>query len=207
MQDVSHNNLVISAVSWKPQPQSHVSISDGVASDPCSKVTNLSRFFLGILYVLFQILLITANVRSGGTMQGPALLRCALSVRNCHPIVLNRCRCHGHCSCRCLCQCCALHWCSAWTIPCNVPHLMASVPLLSMSVAMLLTLRTTTIALTADITGLLGLLRVLSTPLHIVRTATIALTATALGLPELLSLLIIPLLTHRPQLWEHGCHL
>jgi hypothetical protein len=168
MQDVDHNHFIISAVSRQPKPQSHVSISVGLATDASSEVTNHPLFSLGILRVPFELSPISANARSCGTIQLLSLLRWALSVRNCHPIVLNRCRCHCcgcgcscrcwcRCGCRCLCRCSAHHRCSAWTIPCNVPHLMASVAFLSTPAAMLLTLRTTTIPLSAMTTGHLGL--------------------------------------------------
>ena len=64
MQDVSHSNLMISAVSWQPKPQLHISISDGLACDPFSNVTNLPLFPLGILCVPFELSPISANVRS-----------------------------------------------------------------------------------------------------------------------------------------------
>jgi len=175
---------MISAISRQPKPQSHISISDGLACDPFCKVVNFLLISFGILCVPFELSPISANVRSCGTIQVPALLLRG-SASDCHPIVLNWCRrhrrCRCHCRCRCLCRCSTLHRCSAWTIPCNVPHLMVSVALLSIppfgaAIRMLLIFRTATIALTATITGLPGLPRVLW----------------------------IPLLT---LLWVHGCHL
>jgi hypothetical protein len=68
MQDVAHNNLMVSAISWQLKPQSHVSISVGLAYDPSNKVKNLPLFSLGILWVPFDHLPISANVSSHGTI-------------------------------------------------------------------------------------------------------------------------------------------
>jgi len=181
MQDISHNNLMILAISWQPKPQSHISISDGLACDPSSGVGDFPHISFGVLRVPYELLPISANVRGGGTIQVPALRRWAFSRRNFHPIVLNWCRCR---LCRCLCRCSTLHRCSAWTIPCNVPHLMASVAFLSIPP-----------------------IGAATCMLLLVRTATIALTDTITGVPGHPSLLWIPLFALRPQLWEHGCHL
>jgi len=97
-----------------------------------------------------------------------ALLRLALTIHNWYLIRCNWC-CLYHC-CRCCCWCCAFRWCSALTIACNVPHLMASVALLGIPpigavTCMLLTFQTPTITLTATITEHLGLLSLLWIPL------------------------------------------
>jgi len=93
-------------------------------------------------------------------------------------VVLNRC-------CCCLrdfsCPCClrALHRCGAWTLLCNLPHLMASVAFLSIvrnPSMMLLPSRTTTNAHCMTITGLPGL-------------------------PTL-----SPFIAFYRHLWKHGCH-
>jgi hypothetical protein len=144
----------------------NISGPDGLAQYPSRKVMNLQSISLIIRHVPFEYSPISANVRSGATIQLPALLQWALSISNWHPIVLNRCRCRRY-GCGCLCQCCGrcicrcstIHRRSAWTIPCNAPHLMASVALQSMHpigpvTCMHLILRTTAIALTIDITEL-----------------------------------------------------
>jgi hypothetical protein len=61
----------------------------GLARFPASNVTNLLLFSLRILRVPFEPLSISANVRGGGTIKVPAILRWAVSIRNWHRIVLN----------------------------------------------------------------------------------------------------------------------
>jgi len=140
---------------------------DGFTSYTSRIMTHLLLDSLGILCLLFELSALSTNVSSGGTIQVLALLRWTLSVRNCHPIVLNG-DCHRW---HCLCLCCTLHRCSAWTIPCNVPHHMACAALLSIPAAtrMHLIFWTAIITLTAAITGLLGHPRVIWIPLLTLR--------------------------------------
>jgi len=160
--------------------QPYISMSDGFTSYTSNSMANQPLFCLGILCVPFELWPISRNESSCETILLLALLRSVGSFHNCYPIVLN-----GGCRrCRCLCWCCALHHCSAWTMPCNVPYLMASVAFLSISP-----------------------IGAATCMLLIVQTATIALTATNTELPGLPSLLWNLLRTLRLQLWEQGCHL
>jgi hypothetical protein len=68
MQDVSHHNLKISAISWQPKPELHISISDGLACDHFSKVVNFPLITFAILPVPYELLLISAYVTGGGTI-------------------------------------------------------------------------------------------------------------------------------------------
>jgi hypothetical protein len=67
MQDVSYNNLMFSS-SWYPKAQSYITMPDGLSLSPARKVTNLPLFSLDILRAPFEPLLISANVRGGGTV-------------------------------------------------------------------------------------------------------------------------------------------
>jgi hypothetical protein len=68
MQDVSCNNLMVSAISWQPKHQSHISISDGLACDPSRKVVDFLIIAVGELGVPYELLPISANVRGGATI-------------------------------------------------------------------------------------------------------------------------------------------
>jgi hypothetical protein len=72
----------------------------GLAHFTGSTVTNLPLFSVGILYVLFESLLISTNVSRGDTMEVPAVIRWTLSIRDCHPIVINQCH-RRRCGCGC----------------------------------------------------------------------------------------------------------
>jgi len=174
--DVCQNNLIISAVSQQPMAQSHLSIFSGLACKSSSTVTILPHITFRVLHVPYKLLPICTNVSGGSIILLPALLRWAFFPCNCHQLVLKWCCRHLY-GCSCLCCREAGHCCSAWTIPYNVPYLMASEAFLSMTVAMLPTLQTTAIALTAGITGL----------------------------PGVPGVRWIAILAFRPQLWEYGC--
>jgi len=177
MQGISHNNLMIPAVSCQPKPQSHVSTSDCLAWEPSSNITNLLLVSLGLLCEPFELLPITTNVRPGGTTQVPALLWWTFSICIFHQIVLNSCRRHYRCCYHCLGWCATLHRCCAWTIPSNVPHHMACIAFLSIppngaATCMVLNFRTATIALAI---ATMGLPPLLSLPSFIARCPCLSL--------------------------------
>jgi len=88
IQDVSHNHFIPMA-SRQPKPQPYISMANGVTCYSSSKIMELLLCSLAILSVQLKLSPISANVISDGTIQVPALVRWALSVWNCHPIVLN----------------------------------------------------------------------------------------------------------------------
>jgi len=73
---------------------------------------------------------------------------------------------HRCCSHGCFGQCCTLHTCTAWSVPCNVPHIMVSVlllgiPAIDAAASMVYMLQTATIVGTAAVMGHLGFLKLL----------------------------------------------
>jgi len=120
----------------------------------------LLLFSLCIPFVLFNLLLISTNVRSHGKIYVPALLWWALFIRNCHAIVPNWCCHRGHYHCYWPCLCCALHQSHAWTVSFILWYHMPSVAVLSVSpngvtTCMHLSIRTATITLGIDMMKLL----------------------------------------------------
>jgi len=145
---------IIPTASTQPKPQPYISMPDGCICYSSKKTADLLRFPRGIFCVPFKLLPISANVKRHGTILVRALLQWALSIHNCHSIVLNSSCCH---CCRCLCCCCALYHCNSWTGPCNGPYLMLLEACLRIPAAMLLSVQTTIITLTITITKLAGL--------------------------------------------------
>ena len=161
IQDILQNDVKIVVVFWNPKSEWNISISNGLACDTSSKVMNYPLISHGILCTLWTSFPISPIVSSGGTIQAPALFQWALSICNCSPIVPTCCPPHCACYCWCLCQCCATNWCSTWTVPCNVPHYMAYVALLSIPpigapTFILLIVWKGTVTLTVAINGLQG---------------------------------------------------
>jgi len=175
--DICHNDFT--SMAWRqPKPQPYISMTDCSICYSLSTIPDLPLISFVILRILFDISLISTNVKGCGNIRFPVLFRWDFSTKSWNPIVLSGC---CYCRCHCLCRWWALNLCSAWTIPCNVLHRMASVAFLSIP-----PLRAMMIFLILWIT---------------IITRTIAITS-HLRLAGLLPSIVL-----RLPLWEHRCHL